>query len=132
MKLTHNADMTHEDAREWFGVYGWHLTTEHEGDVTIDAVDYDWLDGTDAEVIAKLREAYDDLTDDEAETIVAKAREVREAGETVEGSLAEAVAAYQRGDIDAVIEALDAAAVVESEHGDSPATDSLRRQLISE
>jgi hypothetical protein len=78
MKLTHDADLTHEDARGWYNSYGWHITTANEGDVTIDAVEYDWLDGTDAEAIAKLRETYDALTDDEAESIVAKAREVRD------------------------------------------------------
>jgi hypothetical protein len=132
MKLKHNADLTHEDARGWYNSYGWHITTANEGDVTIDAVEYDWLDGTDAEVIARLRETYDALTDDEAESIVAKAREVREAGETIEGLLDEAVEAYQSGDMDAVVEALDEAARVESEHGDSPATNDLRSQLLDD
>ena len=132
MRLTRDADLTHEDARGWYDAYGWHITTEREGDVTIDAVEYDWLDGTDAEAIAKLRETYDALTDDEAGSIVAKAREVREAGEEVEGLLDEAVEAYQCGDMDAVVEALDEAARVESEHGDSPATNSLRSQLLDD
>ena len=65
-KSIENADLTHEDARGWYDSYGWHITTENEGDVTIDAVEYDWLDGTDAEAIAKLRETYDGLTDDAA------------------------------------------------------------------
>jgi hypothetical protein len=132
MKLIHNADLTHEDAFDFYYSYGWHITTEYEGDVTLDAVEYDWLDGTDAEAIAKLRETYDALTDDEAESIVAKAREVREAGEAIEGLLDEAVEAYQRGDMDAVVKALDEAAWVESEHGDSPAADSLRSQLLDD
>lgn len=129
-KLISNADVTHEDARDWYESYGWHITTEIEGDVTIDSVEYDWLDGTDAEAVAKLREAYAALTDDEAESIVSKAREVREAAETVEGLLGEAVEAYQRGDTGAVVKALDEAARAEWEHGDSPAANSLRSQLI--
>ena len=131
-KFIENADLTHEDARGWYDSYGWHITTENEGDVTIDAVEYDWLDGTDAEAIAKLRETYDGLTDDEAESIIAKAREVREAAETVDGLLGEAVEAYQRGDMDAVVKALDEAARVESEHGDSPGANSLRSQLLAD
>jgi predicted Zn-dependent protease len=132
MKLTHNADLTHEDARGWYDSYGWYITTENEGDVTIDAVEYDWLDGTDTKAVAKLRETYDALTDDEAESIVAKARKVRETGETVEGLLDEAVEAYQRGDVDAAVKALDEVARVESEHGDSPAANSLRSQLLDD
>lgn len=131
MKLKPNADLDHESAKDWYENYGWHITTEKEGDVTLDAVEYEWLDGTDDEVCAKLLETYD-LTDSEAAAIVFMARKVREAAETVADLLDEAVAAYQRGDMDAVVEALDEAARVESEHGDSPATDDLRSQLLDD
>lgn len=130
MKLHDNADTTREDARGWYDSYGWHITTEREGDVTLDAVEYDWLEGTDAEAIAELRKTYDALTDEEAESIVAKARVVRSTAEAVESLLDAAVEAYQRGDLAAVVKDLDDAASVESEHGDSPASQSLRAQLI--
>ena len=130
--LIENADLSHEDARSFFESYGWHISTQDEGDVTIDSVEYDWLDGTDAQVIAKLRQTYGALTDDETECIIAKAREVREAAETVDGLLGEAVEAYQRGDMDAVVKALDEAARAECEHGDSPAANSLRSQLLAD
>lgn len=131
-KLIADADLSHEDAREWYGAYGWHISTENEGDVDLGAVEFDWLDGTDEEAIAKLRETYDGLTDDEAEAMIARARMVREAGEAVEELLSEAVEAYQSGDVNEVIRLLDEAARVEREHGDSPAANSLRSELIEE
>jgi hypothetical protein len=131
MRLKHNADLTHEDAKNWYENYGWHISTEKEGDVTLDAVEYEWLDGTDNEVISKLLKIYD-LTDHEAAVIAFMARKVREAAETVVGLLDEAVEAYQRGDLAAVLEVLDKAARVEWEHGDCPATRALRSQLLDD
>jgi hypothetical protein len=132
LKLKVNADLTHEDAREWYDSYGWHLSTESGGDVTLQAVEYDWLDRTDAAVIKKLLAQHDGLTEDEAEYIVDAARDIRNTAESVESLLVEAVEAYQRGDAVAVAEALDAAESVEESHGDSPAANSLREQLLCE
>ena len=131
-KLASEADLDHEDARGWYDSYGWHITTENEGDVTHDAVEYDWLEDTDSEVIGKLRAAYDGLTADEAESIVSKCRDIREAGEAVEEALSEAVQAYHAGNVGMVMCALHDAELIESEHGDSPATNSLRSQLLVE
>lgn len=131
-RLTTDADLTHEDARDWYGSYGWHISTEDEGDITLDAVAYDDLDGTDEEVIADLRETYESLTLDEAESIVEKARSVREAAESVESLLLAAVAAYEARDLAGVVEALDDCERVESEHGDSPAQQSLRSEMLEE
>ncbi len=64
--------------------------------------------------------------------VVKLAKGVREAAETVCGLLDEAVEAYESGDIEAVIEALDSAASTESEHGDNPATEALRKALLVE
>jgi len=132
MKLTDNADLDHEDARDWYYGYGWHIPTKREGDVTMWAVEYDWLDDDDDKVIDKLRKKYKRLTYDEADAIVAKAREVRDTAEEVESLLDEAVEAYQRGDLDGVVEALDRAAEIEVQHGDSPAANSLRNQLLDD
>jgi len=131
MRLKHNADLTHESAKDWYDNYGWYISTEKEGDVDLDAVEYEWLDGTDEEVISKLLETYD-LTDREAAAIAFMARKVREAAEAVAGLLDEAVAAYQRGDLARVLEVLDKAERVEWEHGDCPATRALRSQLLDD
>jgi hypothetical protein len=130
--LVPDADLTHEDSRAWYESYGWHISTENGGDVTHDAVEYDWLDDADSVVIAKLREKHAGLTGDEAESIVEKAREIREAGEGVADWLSEAVAAYLRGDVAGVVEALDAAATMELPHGDTPAANSLRAELLQD
>jgi hypothetical protein len=127
--LEHWGELDPMDAREWYGRYGWHYVTQHEGYILLDAVEYDWLDGTDAEAIVSLKEEYCELLDFEAEDIIAKAREVREAGEAVESLLADAVQAYQRGNMSAMARALNEAAAVESQHGASPATDELRAQM---
>lgn len=129
--LAHEADTTHEDAREWYDSYGWHLTTEKAGDVLLQACEYDWLDEeNDDEVADKMREWDSDLTRDEALSIAHKARSVRDDAEVVCGLLDEAVEAYNRADYDAVVAALDKAKSVESAHGDSPASNSLRAELV--
>ena len=74
----------------------------------------------------------DDLTQDEAESIVAAAREIREAAEEVEAALEAAVEAYEDDDLDGVIAALDEARRIEIEHGDAPAANALRSQLLEE
>jgi hypothetical protein len=133
MKLSDNADLTYEDARDWYDSYGWHIPTKREGDVLLQAVKYDWLDDADDQVvIKKLRAKYKRLTYDEADALVACARMVRDTAEQVESLLEEAVEAYLRGDLDGVIEALDQAASLELDHGDSPASNSLRSQLIDD
>lgn len=130
--LRSDADTTHEDAREWYGSYGWHMTTENAGDVELQAVEYDWLDGTNADAVAKLLADDSDLTDDEAESIVEMARTVRDAAESIESMLNDAVTAYEAGDIDAVLAALESCRSSESDHGDSPASQSLRAALVEE
>jgi len=130
--LAVNADLSHEDARDWYSSYGWHLDTEECGSVTHDVVEYDWLDQDDDAVVALLLEAMDDLTQDEAESIVAAAREIREAAEEVEAALEAAVEAYEDDDLDGVIAALDEARRIEIEHGDAPAANALRSQLLEE
>lgn len=130
--LTPDADLSHEDARDWYSSYGWHIDTEDCGSVTHDVVEYDWLDQDDDAVVDLLLEAMGDLTQDEAEGIVAAAREIREAAEGVEAALEAAVEAYQQGDLDGVIAALDEAKRIEAQHGDAPAANALRSQLLEE
>lgn len=134
--LATDADTTHADAHDWYGAYGWHLTTEDAGDVTLDAVDFDWLDETDDEdlmrdrVVASLRRDHPRLTADEAEAILGKAIEVRDAAEAIEEALDDAAEAYERGDLEACRSALLAAHSRESDHGDAPATRSLAARLL--
>jgi DNA-binding phage protein len=121
-----------ETAESWYDSYGWHLTTDREGDVELQAVDYDWLDGTDDEAVDQLVERYPALRRREARAIVERAREVRETADAIEGMLSSAVEAYERGDLDGVLEALREATRLEGPHGASPATDALRAALVEE
>lgn len=126
-----DADTSHEDSRGWYESYGWHLTTENAGDVCLQAVEYDWLDGSDAAAVRKLRASDSDLTSDDAEAIVERAREVRDAAESVCGLLDDAVQAYEARDLDRCRRALLDAYIAESDHGDAPATQSLAGELLA-
>jgi hypothetical protein len=132
--LADGADLTHKDAREWYEAFGWHLTTADAGDVCLQAVEYDWLDQSDDNgVILKLCDSMPrQLTVEEAASIVEMARSVREAAEAIESLLDEAVAAYESGDAKETIAALDRCASYESDYGDSPASSSLRSELLAE
>ena len=132
LALKLNADTEHETAQEWYGSYGAHISTDNHGDLTHDTVDFDWLDDDDSEIVERLQEIYEDLSEDEAESLVALARGIREAAESVVSNLEAAVEAYEANDIDAVIEALDAASSEERDHGDDPSAKQLRKQLIEE
>lgn len=132
LALRDGADTHYESAEDWYRSYGAHISTEHAGDVTVQAVEYDWLDDDDEEVAAKVREADADISEDEAESLVALARRVCEAADGVESLLAEAVDAYERGDLRAVIGLLDDASSAEREHGDDPATSDLAERLLTE
>lgn len=65
-----------------------------------------------------------------AEGLVERARGVREDMDAIEGLLDDAVAAYRRGDLEAVIEALRSASSAEQDHGDDPATSELVHDLL--
>lgn len=130
-RLIADADLSHEDARGWYGSYGWHLSTEAAGDVTLDACEYDWLDDDEGVVaIRRLMAADSDLTADEAEIIAQRAAMIRAAAEAVEYELTEACRAYHAGDVAGVVAALDACRAIEMDHGDAPASEALRSQLI--
>lgn len=130
--LAADADTDHEDARGWYSNYGWHTSTEVGHDVELQAVEYDWLDGDSESAVAKLMKSDSELTEEEASTIVDVARSVREAAESVESKLVAAVEAYEAGDYAACVAALDACEAIERDHGDSPATQALRSQLLDE
>jgi hypothetical protein len=124
---------SHEDARGWYSGYGWHLSTRNAGDICHDAVEFDWLDDEDnTTVIERLLESDERLTEDEAETIVLQARAIRETGEAVEALLVEAVEHYENGDYQSCRKALDDCSKIESEHGDDPASSSLRDRLLDD
>ena len=59
-----------------------------------------------------------------------RARSVREDMDTIESLLADAVAAYESGDLNAVIEALQSASSSEDDHGDDPSTSQLIHDLL--
>ena len=130
--LRPNADASHEDARDWYYSYGWHLSTEHAGDVTHDAVEYDWLDDSDESAVAKLRQSDSRIRHSEAEAIVERARDIRDAAESICDTLDSAATAYEARDLTACKAALLAAYDAESDHGDAPATESLADALLVE
>ena len=132
LALKINADTEHETAAEWYSSYGAHISTEHHGDLTHDTVDFDDLDDDDAEIVERLQEVYEDLSEDEAESLIALARSIREAAESFVSNLEAAVEAYEAGDLDQVIEALEAASSEEKEHGDDPSAKQLHKQLLEE
>ena len=134
VSLAPQANTTHESAKSWYDSYGAHISTENHGNISIQAVEYDWLDDEhDAAVVALVLADMPDPEDDDdaadlrsvAEGLVDRAREVRDAADTVKSLLDEAVRAYESADINAVVEALQAASQYESEHGDDPATQTL-------
>jgi hypothetical protein len=65
-----------------------------------------------------------------AESLVGRARNVREDMDGIESLLDDAVTAYESGDLDAVIEALQNASSAENDHGDDPATSELIHDLL--
>ncbi len=136
--LAPEAATKHQSGEEWYDDYGWHLSTERHGDICLQEVEYDWLDdGDDAAVAALLVAGLPDPCDEEdaedlqscAEGVVARAREIREAADSVESLLDAAVAAYEAGDVDATVKALCEASSEEDEHGDDPATQTLIHAL---
>ncbi len=124
---------SHEDQRDWYDAYGWHLPTEREGDVELGAVAYTDLDEPDDDTLCeRLRAKLTGLTADEASAIVARAREIREAADTICGLLDTAEERWDAGDITGCIEALTEARREELDHGDSPATDGMAAALFGE
>ena len=126
--LRPSANTAHDSAEDWYASYGAHVSTEEYGDVSIQAVDYDWLDGDD--VAEKVLEDYPEMSEAEADKLVERARDVRYAAEGVCDNLDDAVTAYKAGDLAGVIEALEAASSVEGEGGDDPATQELAERLL--
>lgn len=129
--LTQGADTTHEDAANIYSDYGWHLSTEVAGDVCVQTVEYGWLDDEDdAAVVALLLADDGKLSEDEAESIVVMARDVRSMADAVECLLDSAVEAYDSGDFELCRDALLEAYKAESGAGDAPATQYLAGVLL--
>jgi hypothetical protein len=137
--LRPDADTSHADARDMYDSYGYHASSEHHGDFMLQTVEYDWLDDNDDDnVIAKTIMALPDPRDDDdvddlacvAADLVSRARGVRDDMEEIEAELAAAIKCYESGDVDGVIEHLDAASSLESDHGDDPAARTLRERLL--
>ena len=129
VRLSEDADSDHESAEDMYEAFGWHLTTEDAGDVCLQAVSYE--DADDIYGLAEqLVDENDGLTQEEAELIAAKAVEVREYCDSVEMLLGTAESYYYASDTRRCINALDEAAALESDGGDSPAANTLRAKLI--
>lgn len=128
--LAPNADMTHEDSRSWYDSYGWSLSTDNDGDVCLQVVEYDWLDDDDATVIDRLQREHD-VTDEDASVVVTMARTVREAAEAICSLLDGAVYAYGARDVDETRRCLLAAYDLEMDHGDAPAAATLAGALLA-
>lgn len=130
-----NADTNHDDAEEMYGCYGAHITLGNdEGDVCVQAVEVEWLrDGLRGDdLVAKIMEETIVERRDDAEGLAALAERVWEDMSAIDGLLDQAVTAYEAGDVEACIEALQAAGSAEREHGDDPSTRSLAEQLLEE
>lgn len=123
--------ITRESARDWYEAYGWSMSTAREGDVCLQAVDYDWLDESDEQAIILLQDNYSELGTSEARDIVSHARGIRETAESIEGLHDTAATQYEGGDLLGSISTLRDAERIESDHGDSPATQYMWRQLFS-
>ena len=124
------ADTRRESARQWYDSYGAHVETS-TGDIELQTVEYDDLEGGDAAIVASLMRDVG-LSRPDARALVCLARETRDAAEAVCDRLDAAVRAYEEDDLDGVVSALDEAEAVESPHGASPATDRLRAQLLDD
>lgn len=139
VSLRPNADTRHDDAREMYDCYGAHVTDHEyddegelamERDISMQAVEFDWLDDDDDDAVAeKIREEIG-CTPDAAEQLLALARRVRADMEAIAEQLDEAVEAYNAGDLDGVSEALRSARSMETDHGDDPSTRELVEKLV--
>jgi hypothetical protein len=94
-------------------------------------VHYDWLED-DKDIEERLMEKHPKLTSGEAEAIIKKAFMVRKFAREVERLLKCAVDAYESGDLEGVINALEDCDNYEGDFGDNPASRSLRSQLLVE
>lgn len=133
MVLIADADTNHEDARDGYDAFGYHVSTDGEG-VMLQEVEYDWLDDLDDdEIVDKLSMDHPEADRPALAHLVRMARSVRETAEEVEGLLDEAVEAYEAGDVDGVIDALDRCENVETRRGGAaPAALGLRSKLLRE
>ena len=131
--LAESASTSHETADDWYDAYGWHISTERAGDVTLQAVAYADLAQCDEEIVCHLLAEDDDLQRDEAESIVAMAREVAASADEVAAALEAAAEAYRAGDRSGTIAALVEASRIERRNGgDDPAAQALAEQLLSQ
>jgi hypothetical protein len=131
----------HESAEGWWESLGHHVS-DSTGDWTHPIAEWAEIeplleDGMGDEDILAALEALDPgfrggMTTEAALALVAYAREALDAAREVEGYLEAAVAAWASRDLDATIEALDAASAAEMEYGDDPATSELREQLLED
>ena len=131
LELAQNSNVSHDSAEEMYDSYGAHISTDHNGDVCIQDVDYDWLDDEE-DAKALLAERRPKMTANECESLVSLARRIREAMEDVEDALERASCAAVDGDFAGVIEALQEARGLETDHGDDPSTSALAAQLLRE
>ena len=131
LELAQNSNVSHDSAEVMYDCYGAHISTDHDGDVCIQSVDYDWLDD-DQDAKALLAERRPDMTADECESLVSLARHIREAMEGIEDALERASCAAVDGDFAGCIEALQEARDLETDHGDDPSTSALAAQLLRE
>jgi len=118
-----------ETAEQWYASFGWYLTTRRCGDLELQAVDYHDLDGSDTEAVERLLEAVEGLRRGEAEEIVDKAREIRDLADSVESVLGDAIAAYERGEIQEAAEILGDAHREEDASGGTPSTTAVADEL---
>jgi hypothetical protein len=89
-----------------------------------------WASSAGSYAAARVKEWDCSLTWGEIESLVALAQRTREVADSVAEELDAAGKAYTDGDLAGVIEHLQAAREIETDHGDDPATDTLAAQLL--
>jgi hypothetical protein len=89
-----------------------------------------WAERADSYAAAKIKEWDCSLTWGEIESLVDLAQRTREAADSLAEELDAAATAYTDGDFGGVIEHLQAARNIETDHGDDPATNTLAAQLL--
>lgn len=139
LQLRAAANTRYDDAAEMYSCYGAHVTLTNEDgeqtgpDVCVQVVESEWLAAGlrgDDLVDRILNETLVDRRDD-AEGLAALAVRVWEDMQAIESQLAEAVRAYEAGDLAACVEALQTAGHAETEHGDDPSTRDLADRLLA-
>jgi hypothetical protein len=143
IRLREDADTRYDDAEEMYSCYGAHITgwVSDPDDlssatvecVAVQAVPTDWLrDGLRGDALTDRILSECVVTGrDNAVALADLAERVWEAMVEIEDAFGRAVAAYDAGDLDGCVDALQEAQHLETEHGHDPSTSDLADRLLT-